>query len=84
MKFNFTKKAIRKIDEDYLEVDVQYPEKLVGLHDYIIFLPERLKIEKVEKLVANSHDKTEWKKAHRVIQVNWNAWPKPILIRILI
>ena len=59
------KKAIRKIDEEYhLEVDVQYPEKLVGLHSYIIFLPERLKIEKVEKLVANSHDKTEWKKAH--------------------
>ena len=29
------------------------------LHNDLPFLPERIKIEKVEKLVANSHDKTE-------------------------
>ena len=26
----------------------------------MLFVPERMKIEKVEKLVANSHDKTEY------------------------
>ena len=40
----------------FLEVDVQYPEKLHDLHNDLLFLPERLKIEKVEKLVANLHD----------------------------
>ena len=48
-------------DEGYfLEVDVQYPEKLHELHNDLPFLPEKMKIEKVEKLVANLHDKTEY------------------------
>ena len=48
-------------DEGYfLEVDVQYLEKLHELHNDLPFLPERMKIEKVEKLVANLHDKTEY------------------------
>ena len=36
----------------FLEVDVQYLEKLHELHNDILFLTERLKIEKVEKLIA--------------------------------
>ena len=37
-------------DEGYfLEVDVQYLEKLLELHNDIPFSPERKKIEKVEK-----------------------------------
>ena len=44
----------------FLEVDVQYPEKLHDLHNDLPFLPERLRIEKVEKLVANLHDRTEY------------------------
>ena len=44
----------------FFEVDVQYPEKLHELHNDLPFLPERIKIEKVEKLVANLHDKTEY------------------------
>ena len=43
----------------FLEVDVQYPEKLDKLHNDLQFLPERMKIEKVKKLVANLSDKTE-------------------------
>ena len=50
-----------KSDEGYLlEVDVQYLEKLYELHNGLPFLPERMKIEKFEKLVANLHDKTEY------------------------
>ena len=46
-------------DEGYfLEVDVQYHEKLHDSHDDLPFLPERMKIEKVEKFVANLYDKS--------------------------
>ena len=44
----------------FLEVGVYYLEKLQELHNSLPFLPERMKIEKVEKLVANLHDKTEY------------------------
>ena len=37
----------------FLEVDVQYLKKLHEFHNNLSFLPERIKIEKVEKLVAN-------------------------------
>ena len=48
-------------DEGYfLEEDVQYVEKLHEFHNSLPFLPERMKIEKFEKLVANLHDKTEY------------------------
>ena len=48
-------------DEGYfLEADVQYPEKLHQLHNDLTFLDKRMKIEKVEKLVANLHDKREY------------------------
>ena len=39
----------------FLEVDVQYLEKLHELHNYLPFLSERMKIEKVKKLVDNLH-----------------------------
>ena len=49
-----------KSDEGYfLEVDVQYLEKLRELHNDLQFLTERMKIEKEKNLVANLHDKTE-------------------------
>ena len=62
-KFNedFLKNYNKESDEGYFfEVDVQYLEKLHELHNDLPFLPERMKIEKVEKLVANLHDKTEY------------------------
>ena len=37
-----------------------YLEKLHELPNDLLFLPERMKTEKVEKLVANLHDKTEY------------------------
>ena len=57
----FTKTYNERSDEVYhLKVDVQYLEKLPELHNYLPFLSEIMKIERVEKLVANSHDKTEY------------------------
>ena len=48
-------------DEGYfIEVDVRYTEILHELHNDLPFLPERTKIEKVEKVLANLHDKTEY------------------------
>ena len=48
-------------DEEYfLKVNVQYLEKLQDLHNDLPFSPERMKILKVEKLLANIHDKTEY------------------------
>ena len=44
----------------FLEVHVQCPKKLSELHNNLPFLPERMKIEKVEKLFTNLHDKTEY------------------------
>ena len=41
----------------FLEVDVQYLQKLNNRHNDLTFLPERVKIEKVKKVVANLHDK---------------------------
>ena len=58
---DFIKNHNEKIDEVYfLEVDVQYPEKLHEIHNDLQFLPERIIIGKVEKLVTNLHDKTEY------------------------
>ena len=57
---NFIKNYNEESDEGYsLEVDVQYFEKLHEFHNDLQFLPKIMKTEKVEKLVANLHDKTE-------------------------
>ena len=47
-------------EEYFLETDVQYSQKLHELHNDLQFLPERMKIEKVERLGTNLHDKTEY------------------------
>ena len=58
---DFIKNYNKESDQwHFLEVDVQYIEKLRELHNDLSFLPERMKTEKVEKLVANLHDKIEY------------------------
>ena len=75
-----------------LQVDVDYPSKLHKLHSEMPFLPERMKIDKTQKLVCNLHDKKyvvhisrlkqaldhglKLKKVHRVIEFNQEAWLK--------
>ena len=56
----FLKNYNEEIDEVYfLEVDVQYIEKLRELHNHLPFLPERMKTVKVKKLAANLDNKIE-------------------------
>ena len=60
----FNKDFIKSYNEEsnkayFLEVGVQYPVKLHELHN-LPFLLEKMKIEKVEKLITNFHDKTEY------------------------
>ena len=57
---DFIKNYNEESDEGcFVEVDIQFLEKLHERHNNLPFLPERMKLEKVEKLVANLHDKTE-------------------------
>ena len=55
-KFNeeFIKSYSGESNEGYfLKVDVQNPERIYKIHNNLPFLPEGMKIEKVEKLVTN-------------------------------
>ena len=90
--FQFNEDFIKNFNEEsnegcFPEVDVQYPEKLHDLHNDLPFLLERIKTEKVEKLL---HDKIEYaihirnlkealsyglvlKKLHRIIKFKQKA-----------
>ena len=54
---DFIKNNKEGSDKEYfLELDVQYPKKTYDINNDLTFFPERMKIGKVEKLVANLHD----------------------------
>ena len=58
----FNESFIRDYNENsdveyFLEVDIDYPEKLFNLHKDLPFLPERKKVNKVEKLICSIEDK---------------------------
>ena len=44
----------------FIEVDSQHLENLHNVQSDLPFLPDRIKIQKVEKLVANLHEKNEY------------------------
>ena len=44
----------------FLEVDVDYPKKLFDLHKDLPFLPERKKLNKVEKLICSIEDRKKY------------------------
>ena len=58
---NFIKNYIENSDVGYfLEVDIEYPKQLWSSHKDLPFLPERKKLEKVEKLVCSIEDKEKY------------------------
>ena len=63
LKFNerFIKKYNENSDRGYfLEVDFEYPKTLFRSHEDLPFLPERKKLEKVERLVCSIEDKEKY------------------------
>ena len=61
----FNESFIKNYNEDsdvvyFLEVDIEYPKQLWSFHKDLPFLPERIKMEKVEKLVCSKEDKEKY------------------------
>ena len=59
---HFNEDFIKNYNEEsnkgyFLKLAVQYIEKLLKLHNALPSLPEIMKFEKVQKLVANLHDR---------------------------
>ena len=92
----FNESFIRTYDENsdigyFLEVDIDYPEKLFNPHEDLPFLPEGKKVNIVEKLVCSIEDKEKYvihmrvlkqtlnQKVHRSIQFNLEDWLKPYI-----
>ena len=71
----FNEDGIRIHNEDsdevyFIEINVQYHGKLRELHNNLPFLPEGMKLEKVEKLVASLHDKIFQADIVQVLKLN--------------
>ena len=77
---------LSKIDEDFiknynedndkgytLEVDVEYPENLHDLQSDLPLLPERMKIDKCNKLVCNLYDK-KLCCSYKIIKTSIKSW----------
>ena len=69
----FHENFIRNYDENsdigyFLEVDIDYLEKLFNLHKDLPFLPERKKVKKVEKLICSIEDKEKYVIYTRVLK----------------
>ena len=54
--------------EYFLEVDIEYPEKLWSSDKDLPFLPEGRKLEKVEKLIFSIEDKEKYAMHIRALQ----------------
>ena len=58
---DFIKKYDENSDKGYfLEVDIEYPKTLFNSQKDLPFLPERKKVEKVEKLISSIEDKEKY------------------------
>ena len=86
----FIKNYDENNDKGYiLEADVKYPKRLHELHSDLLFLSERMEMNKCKKLVCNLFNKKKFvahlnhglklKKIHRIIEFNQEAWLKPYI-----
>ena len=65
---DFIKNYSEESDERYfLKVEVQYIENLLELHNDVLFLSERMKIEKVEKLKGIRY-------THKKLKTSIKSW----------
>ena len=60
MKISLKNYDEKSEEEYFLEVDVQYPEKLYELQSDLPFLPGRKKLKSAKKLVVNLQDKGKY------------------------
>ena len=79
--FQFNESFIKNYDENsdigyFLEVDIDYPKRLFNLHKDLPFLPERKKVEKVEKLICSIEDKEKYVIHIRALKQALNHWLK--------
>ena len=63
--WKFHEDLIKKYDENinkgyFLEVDIDYPKELFNLHKDLPFLPQRKKVEKVEKLICRIENREKY------------------------
>ena len=78
-KFNaeFIKNYYENSNEGYfLEVDIEYPKQLGSPHKDLPFLPERRKLEKIEKLVCSIEDKEKYVIHIRAFKKALDNWLK--------
>ena len=52
----------------FLQVDLEYPQKLHDLHNDYPFAPETIKLIKVETLVPNLNNKTKYVVHHETLK----------------
>ena len=58
---DFIKNYIEKSDNGYLfYADTEYPHTLRGKHNDLLFLPDRMLVNKVNKLICSEYDKTNY------------------------
>ena len=75
----FNKSFIRNYNENsdigyFLELDIDYPEKLFNLHKDLPFLPERKKVNKVEKLICSIENKKKICYSSKSLKLSLKSW----------
>ena len=69
---DFIKNYIENSDEGYFLVDIEYPKQLWSSCKDLPFLPERRKVEKVEKLVCSIKNKEKYAMHIRALSLSFN------------
>ena len=68
---------IKNYDENsnigyYFNVDAEYPKELHELHSNLPFLPERMKVNKYNKLICNQYDKKKLCCSYKIFKTSAN------------